>query len=93
MTGPLLAHPPVLKKGAFDPKTPVRGRGLSWGSGWRNLGHHPEALVLPLDRACPGEICRERGLGSVFCLGDFLSGLPLRNIGEELHGTISARRA
>jgi hypothetical protein len=80
-----LAHPQFLKRGPFDPKSSVRGRGLSWGSGWRNWDHHPEAVVLPMDRACPGEICRERGLGSVFCLGGF----PLRPLPAEHRGEVT----
>jgi len=50
-----LAHPQFLKKSPLKIRSLIGG-GISWGSGRRNLDHHPEAVVLPWDRACPGGI-------------------------------------
>ena len=52
-----LAHP---EKRGYHP----------WGSGRRNSDHHPEAVVLPLDWACPGKITQVRRSCPVLSFGE-----------------------
>jgi len=59
-----LAHPRFLRKELTAQKTAGRERGKLMG--WRHSDHHPEAAVLPSDRARPEEICRMRSLSPLF---------------------------
>ncbi len=60
----LLKKCPLLKK-------LLKERCSAWGSGWRNSDHHPKAVILPLGRACPGEIRKGRRFGPAFPLEPF----------------------
>jgi hypothetical protein len=82
-----LAHPRFLRKELSAQKTAGRGRGKLMG--WRHSDHHPEAAVLPLDRARPEEICRGRGLSPLFSLEGSLS----EEYREEFNRMTGTRRA
>ena len=57
------------------------------------FGSSSEAVVLPLNRACPGGIETEKCFGSLFCLEvSPLRPLPAEH-GEEFDGRISTRGA
>jgi hypothetical protein len=81
------AHPQFLRKELFAQKTAGRERGNLMG--WRHSDYHPEAVVLPLDRAFPEEICRGRGLSPLFSLEGSLSG----EYREEFNRMTGTRRA
>jgi hypothetical protein len=64
-----LANPRFLRKEPFVGKTPGGGKESPWGSGWRNSDHHPEAVILPSERAFPEEIRKMRRFRTLFPLG------------------------
>jgi hypothetical protein len=58
------------------------GGGSSWGSGWRNSDHHPEALFFRRIGHVPGKFAEGDHFARFSPRSDLPPGLSLRNIGR-----------